>query len=262
MKIQDEELVVIGPKRCNRAKVGLRWVLLILFGVVLVYISTGHYWRFVQLKIVTVQGASRTSLHELLRELNPLEKKTLADIKNRDIRNIPESLPWIERASLKRSFSGELRVDVNQRIPAAFVKTLSGSFYLTYDGKLLPAGVKSRGDRNDLSGPIVYVGEIALLEKEEVKNLLVRIVELIRREIPGVVRVVAVWNDGSYILKDRDGNRYRLASTDDLETKVRSIPYIGALIRKKKLKVKLIELTEKNLSYLKVESQSSRGKSL
>ena len=109
---------------------------------------------FFELKGIDVEGAERTSADDIRRTVTAeVEKPGVWNADLGDIQDKLEKFPFVKTAAVSRSLPSRIRVNIEERIPAALVVVSSGTYLVDGEGNLL---VASKVDGTDF--PFVLKG--------------------------------------------------------------------------------------------------------
>lgn len=86
---------------------------------------------------VTVTGANRVTYGEVLQRLSLQPSDTLLSIETGDLQQRLRSHPWVKRADIHRRPFHQLAIHIEERKPAAILKSSPANFYVDNEGVIL-----------------------------------------------------------------------------------------------------------------------------
>lgn len=160
---------------------------------------------------IAVTGQKMVSDRAIYEQLHLAGMRSIWTIDTNAARHRLETLPWIEKAALKRIFPDRLRVEIKEREPVAIWRDATRAFAVADDGRVLGAVEQSRFPRL----PVVF-GEKAA---GDAANIIVEV-----RRLPELAAHVALFErvaerrwtlhlkSGRRILLPADGQAHALLS--------------------------------------------------
>jgi cell division protein FtsQ len=164
---------------------------------------------------VEVDGAERTTTDDILRVLGVAPGDPMVGVDTRAAARRVEQLPWIDEATVRRSWPGGVTVGVTERRPVAVLDVVEGRFALVDgEGRVLVIGEEVPEGLVALEGVRGPIAAGAQVDAEAADALVVA--EAVVERLPGVVAAVSVDLDADLAA----GGTVRFGSVDDLDDKV------------------------------------------
>ena len=160
----------------------LRFVVLVL-GVVIAVVAVFGATRSPALDVdhVVVRGADQTGAAAVRRASGVPLGRPLVSVDPAHVEARLERLPWVERASVARSWPGTVRITLTERTPIAVVGTGSAAVVVDGDGRAIAAA--HHEDLPVVAGAPVAVGRELAAPRRSVVSILEEMPAALRREV-------------------------------------------------------------------------------
>jgi cell division protein FtsQ len=161
---------ILGPqrkveaeKRSRNLAEALLWTLKFSFGLMfLTCIGVGYYliWQVLlhdprfELAVKEVRGLHHVSENQILMKVKDFEKPeiSLYALNLESMRKSIEQIPWIKEATLRRNFPDRLVIEVEERVPIAYVRFDRATLLMDDHGVFLDATL---GESASLDLPVI-----------------------------------------------------------------------------------------------------------
>ena len=199
----------------DRARRRLRWVII---AIVTVLVVAGGAWLIrsplLSISSVEINGAERSDPTVDVAALDMGIGTPTIDVRASEIEQSIEADPWVADASVRVSWPGSLRIDVEEHVPVAVAVADGGFILMARDGSAIETITQER------SLPTIDVGTLVLVPGETSTDALVIGAIEFATALPQERRAGAVVSvvDGS-LRATVDGHAVRLGRPDDLALK-------------------------------------------
>lgn len=206
-------------KRPRRKQLSRNAVLALVAVAVIVVVFGGYGLTrspLLDLDRVEVSGGSRTSAEAILAAAALEPRTAMTDLDLGAARDRIEELPWVENASLKRSWPGTVNIEVRERQPFAVLSTLDGPVVIDRASRVL--------ERGSGSGSLVTIaipaGAVEVGRNQPDMTSLLQVADAIRPELRSWVLEVRPDHRGRPELRLKDNIQVVLSDTSAIADKM------------------------------------------